>query len=107
MRIGIIGSGISGLVAARLLSGAHEVCVLEAADYIGGHTHTVDVEVAGERHAIDTGFVVFNESTYPNFVLLLGELGVSSQPTNVLSCHNGATTNKSATTCDKSDWLFS
>lgn len=83
MRIGIIGSGISGLVAARALSASHEVCVLEAADYIGGHTNTIDVEIAGERHAIDTGFIVFNDRTYPNFVRLLGELGVASQLTTM------------------------
>ena len=55
MRIAIVGSGISGLVSARLLSRQHEVSVFEAADWIGGHTHTVDVEVGGKAYAVDTG----------------------------------------------------
>lgn len=79
MRIAIIGSGISGLVAARRLSASHEICVFEAADYIGGHTKTIDVELGNERHAVDTGFIVFNDRTYPNFVRLMNELGVASQ----------------------------
>ena len=83
MRIGIIGSGISGLVAARQLATDHDVCVLEAADYIGGHTHTIDVESNGENHAVDTGFIVFNDRTYPNFVRLMNELGVGSQATTM------------------------
>ena len=83
MRIAIIGSGISGLVAARRLSQDHEVHVLEANCYVGGHTHTVDVEAAGERQAVDTGVIVFNDRTYPNFVRLLSELGVGSQATTM------------------------
>ncbi len=89
MRIAIVGSGISGLVAAHLLQPRHEICVYEAADRIGGHTHTVDVDFAGERHAIDTGFIVYNETTYPNFVRLLEKLGVETQPSEMsfgLSC---------------------
>lgn len=81
MKIAIIGSGISGLVAAYRLHGAHEITLFEANDYLGGHTNTVDVELNGERHAIDTGFIVFNDWTYPNFIKLLGEIGVASQPT--------------------------
>ena len=61
----------------------HEVTVFEAEDRIGGHTHTVPVEVNGEQHAIDTGFIVFNEWTYPHFIRLLDELGVASQPTEM------------------------
>ncbi len=57
--------------------------VFEASDWIGGHTHTVDVEVKGERYAIDTGFIVFNDWTYPNFIRLLDQLGVASQPTEM------------------------
>ncbi|MEL0168967.1 MAG: FAD-dependent oxidoreductase [Pseudomonadaceae bacterium] len=83
MRIAIVGSGISGLVAAHLLSRRHEVTVFEAGDWIGGHTHTVDVEVDQQRHAIDTGFIVFNDWTYPNFIRLLEQLGVASQPTEM------------------------
>jgi hypothetical protein len=89
MRIAIVGSGISGLVAAHLLHRRHEVVVYEAEDRIGGHTHTVEVEMDGERHAIDTGFIVYNERTYPNFTQLLGELGVETQPSDMsfgLSC---------------------
>lgn len=83
MRIAIIGSGISGLVAARCLSSSHEVILFEAADYVGGHTSTIDVETDGERHAVDTGFIVFNDRTYPNFVRLMKELGVASQATTM------------------------
>lgn len=83
MRIAVIGSGISGLTAAYRLHRAHDVTVFEAADYVGGHTNTVDVELDGERHAIDTGFIVFNDRTYPHFSALLGELGVRSRPTSM------------------------
>jgi uncharacterized protein len=83
MKIAIIGSGISGLTAAWLLHKQHDITVLEANDYIGGHTHTVDVDVNGERHAIDTGFIVYNDRTYPNFIQLLSRLGVESIPTSM------------------------
>ncbi len=83
MRIAIVGSGISGLVAARSLTVAHEVTVYEANDYAGGHTNTVSVDVEGEHHAIDTGFIVFNDRTYPNFCRLLQELKVESVPTSM------------------------
>ncbi|WP_433771402.1 NAD(P)/FAD-dependent oxidoreductase [Pseudomonas putida] len=83
MKIAIIGSGISGLTCAHLLNRQHEVTVFEASDWIGGHSHTVDVEVEGERFAIDTGFIVFNDWTYPNFIRLLDQLGVASQPTEM------------------------
>jgi predicted NAD/FAD-binding protein len=89
MRIAIVGSGISGLVAAHRLHRRHEVVVYEAEDRIGGHTHTVEVEMDGERHAIDTGFIVYNERTYSDFTRLLGELGVETQPSDMsfgLSC---------------------
>lgn len=82
-RIAIVGAGISGLTAAYRLSQFHDVTVFEANNYPGGHTNTVDVEVEGERHAIDTGFIVFNDWTYPNFIQLIDELGVSSHPTSM------------------------
>ena len=83
MRIAIVGSGISGLVAAYLLHREHEVTLFEANDYIGGHTHTLDVHWQGERHAIDTGFIVCNDRTYPNFLKLLDHLQVPIQPTSM------------------------
>ena len=73
MKIAVVGTGISGLVAARELTRDHEVDVFEAAAYAGGHTNTVDVVEDGRTLAIDTGFIVFNERTYPNFCRLLGE----------------------------------
>src|SRR5210317_625062 len=83
MKIAIIGSGISGLTAAYYLNKQHDVSVFEAADKIGGHTATVDVNYDGRGYAIDTGFIVFNDWTYPNFIELMDELGVKSQPTEM------------------------
>lgn len=83
MKIAIIGAGISGLTAAFRLCRWHDVTLFEANDYLGGHTNTIEVEVGGERHAIDTGFIVFNDWTYPNFIALLDELGVASRPTSM------------------------
>jgi uncharacterized protein len=83
MQIAIIGSGISGLTAARRLCRDHEITVFEANDYIGGHTNTVDVELGGQRWAVDTGFIVFNDRTYPNFIALLDEIGVASRPSDM------------------------
>ena len=79
MRIAIIGTGVGGLGAAHRLHRQHELTLFEAGDYVGGHTATVDVEVAGRQWAVDTGFIVFNDWTYPNFVRLLQELQVPSQ----------------------------
>ena len=76
MRVAVIGGGVSGLVAAYLLSRRHEVTVFEAAAYLGGHTNTVPVSLGGVEYAIDTGFVVFNHRTYPRFTRLLDRLGV-------------------------------
>lgn len=83
MRIAIVGSGIAGLTCAYLLNRHHDIQVFEASDWIGGHTHTVDVEVNGRPYAIDTGFIVFNDWTYPNFIRLLNELGVPFKPTEM------------------------
>lgn len=83
MRIAIIGSGISGLVAAYKLSKKHTVTVLEANDYIGGHTNTVNVQLDGNNYSVDTGFIVFNDRTYPNFLQLMNELQVQSSPTTM------------------------
>lgn len=83
MRIAIIGTGISGLVAAHHLHRDHDLTLFEANDYIGGHTHTHSIEIDGEHQAIDTGFIVFNEPNYPNFCSLMNELGVQSQPTSM------------------------
>ncbi len=75
MKIAVIGTGIAGNVAAYKLSAEHDVTVYEANSYPGGHTNTVDVEEGGRYLAIDTGFIVFNDRTYPNFIALLDELG--------------------------------
>lgn len=83
MKIAVIGSGISGLACAHYLSADHDVWVFEANRKIGGHTATVDVQVGTRRYAIDTGFIVFNDWTYPNFIGLMDELGVSSKPTEM------------------------
>jgi predicted NAD/FAD-binding protein len=81
MKIAVIGTGIAGNVAAWHLCREHAITVFEAGDHVGGHTHTHDVIHDGEHYAIDTGFIVFNDRTYPNFIALLDELGVESQPT--------------------------
>ncbi len=83
MRIAIIGSGISGLTSAYLLCDEHEVVVFEAEDSVGGHTRTVDVKRDGKTYPVDTGFIVFNEKTYPNFITLMRRLGVAWQPSKM------------------------
>jgi predicted NAD/FAD-binding protein len=79
-RVAIIGSGISGLAAAHALQGQAAITLFEAADYFGGHTHTVDVTLPAPQgpvtHGVDTGFLVFNERTYPNLIKLLADLKV-------------------------------
>lgn len=79
MRIAVIGSGISGSLVARLLHSQHEVVLFESANYLGGHANTVVADVDGQRVWADTGFMVFNERTYPNFCRMLDQLGVASQ----------------------------
>lgn len=84
MKIAVIGSGISGLTVAHLLSEKnHDVHVIEKEKRIGGHTATIDVSYKGEQHAIDTGFIVFNERTYPHFIALMDRLGVESQKSSM------------------------
>lgn len=83
MKIAIVGTGIAGNVAAYHLSHEHEISVFEADSRIGGHTHTIDVNLAGRQYAVDTGFIVFNDRTYPNFIELLDDLGVASQASDM------------------------
>lgn len=83
MRVAIIGSGISGLSCAWKLAARADVHLYESGPTLGGHTATVDVELAGENWAIDTGFIVYNDRTYPRFLALLAELGLESQPTEM------------------------
>ena len=95
-RIAIIGSGVSGLVSAYCLKNGlnadfqrdpnipqFDVTLFEAEDRVGGHTATIDVELDNEHYAIDTGFIVYNDWTYPNFIRLMDRLGVQSQPTSM------------------------
>ena len=79
MKIAIIGSGISGLTSAYLLNRKHDVTIFEANDYIGGHTHTHNIDIDGSNYSIDTGFIVYNERTYPNFIKLLDQLNIERQ----------------------------
>ena len=83
MKIAVIGTGIAGNVAAWHLCKDHDITVYEAGSHVGGHTHTHDIVHGDRQHAIDTGFIVFNDWTYPNFIALLDELGVESQPTHM------------------------
>lgn len=83
MKIAVIGSGIAGLTSAYLLAADHDVTLFEADKRLGGHTHTIELEHDGREYALDTGFLVYNERTYPNFTRLLGEWGVDSQPSEM------------------------
>ena len=83
MKIAIVGTGIAGMVTAYLLHRDHDITVFEAAGYIGGHTNTIDVQLDGRTYAVDTGFIVFNDWTYPNFIQLLKKLGVESQASDM------------------------
>ena len=82
MKVAIVGSGISGLAVAHTLRGHADITLFEAGDYFGGHTHTVDVTLPTPQgpvtHGVDTGFLVFNERTYPNLINLFAELGVAT-----------------------------
>lgn len=89
MKIAIIGSGIAGLTCAWRLAGHHQVTLFEAGATPGGHTATVDVSTSQGTWAIDTGFIVYNDRTYPRFMGLLSELGISGQKTQMsFSVHN-------------------
>ena len=87
MKVAIVGSGISGLAAAHRLRGRAHVTLFEAGDYFGGHTHTVDITLptpqGQTRWGVDTGFLVFNERTYPNLIALLAELQVVTAPSDM------------------------
>src|SRR5579862_1885699 len=83
MKIAVVGTGISGMLAARLLCGEHRVTVFEAGNYIGGHTATVPIELGGKVWNIDTGFIVYNEVAYPDFIELLRKLGVATQASSM------------------------
>jgi uncharacterized protein len=82
-KIAVIGSGISGLGCAYLLQQQYAVTVFEANDYAGGHTHTHSIDISGQNYQVDSGFIVFNPNHYPNFIALLSELSVDSQPTQM------------------------
>lgn len=83
VRIAIVGSGISGLVCARLLSRENRITLFEADSRIGGHVNTVSTELDGEQRQIDTGFIVYNERTYPKFTRILNDLQVETKPTSM------------------------
>ena len=83
MKIAIIGSGISGLTSAYLLSRKHDITLFEKNNYIGGHTHTHELEFNGHTHFVDSGFIVYNERTYPNFIKILEQLNVDRQITRM------------------------
>jgi predicted NAD/FAD-binding protein len=87
MKLAIVGSGISGLAVAHTLQNHADITVFEAGDYFGGHTHTVDITLPTPQgpvtHGVDTGFLVFNERTYPNLINLFAELGVETAPSDM------------------------
>lgn len=83
MRVAIIGAGVSGLTAAHLLHASHDITVFESADRAGGHANTLTVDDNGRELPIDTGFIVYNERTYPLFTRLLASLGVATQPSEM------------------------
>jgi uncharacterized protein len=82
-RVAVVGSGISGLAAAHGLAGEAQVTLFESERWFGGHAHTVDVELEGILHGVDTGFLVFNERTYPRLIELFAQLGVETAPSEM------------------------
>lgn len=90
-RIAVIGAGVSGLTAAWLLSEKHDIELYEAGSYAGGHTNTESVSAGGREWAVNTGFIVFNDWTYPNFIKLMDRLGVKSEVSDMsfsVDCHS-------------------
>lgn len=83
MRIAVVGAGISGLTSAYMLGSRHAVTLYECEHRIGGHSHTVDVPGPSGPVPVDTGFIVYNDRTYPNFIRLLTALGLSGEPTKM------------------------
>jgi predicted NAD/FAD-binding protein len=87
MKLAIVGSGISGLAVAHTLKDHADITVFEAGDYFGGHTHTVDITLPTPKgpvtHGVDTGFLVFNERTYPNLINLFADLNVETAPSDM------------------------
>ena len=83
MKIAIIGSGIAGNTLAYHLYQKHDITVFEAGSHIGGHTHTHDISLFDQEYSIDTGFIVFNDRTYPNFIELLQANNVEWQSSNM------------------------
>src|SRR3546814_15811108 len=91
MRIAVVGSGISGLAAAWLLSRQHDVVLFEANNYLGGHTHTHDIELQSRKHPVDTGFSVHNPVHYPLLPAFFNAPPVAPTPTQMaFSAHNEA-----------------
>ncbi len=82
-RVAVVGSGISGLAAAQALAGQARVTLFERERWFGGHAHTVEVRLEGIRHGVDTGFLVFNERTYPRLIELFAQLGVATAPSEM------------------------
>jgi predicted NAD/FAD-binding protein len=83
MRIAIIGSGISGQTCGYLLSKHNHVTLFEANNHLGGHTATIDLDIEGKTLPVDTGFIVFNDRTYPNFIKMMDQIGITSKPTQM------------------------
>ena len=90
-KIAVIGSGISGLTCAWLLKDKYDISLYEAGDYLGGHTQTTDVDIQGKSYPVNTGFIVFNDWTYPNFIKLMNKLGVAYEASDMsfsVKCEN-------------------
>ncbi|MDE3007520.1 MAG: FAD-dependent oxidoreductase [Acidobacteriota bacterium] len=92
MRVAVVGAGVSGLTAAYLLAPHHEVTLFEAQDRLGGHAHTVRVDGGDQDYDVDTGFLVYNDATYPLFIKLLDKLGVTSQESEMSFSYADAAT---------------
>lgn len=83
MKIAIIGAGVAGNTIAWHLHNSHDITLFEADDHVGGHTHTHQIDAFGKKYSIDTGFIVYNDWTYPNFIEMLDQLAVETQPSNM------------------------